>query len=90
MFNIVAAVMKLVYMQHSKCCGSNPMSVRVRPAAQKNSNANYVQLSILKLYLYRNASNGSIRLARRAGTTPVKNPTKTEKITIDKTNHAGL
>lgn len=30
-----AAVVKLVYTQHSKCCGGNPMSVRVRPAAFK-------------------------------------------------------
>ncbi len=25
----------MVYMQHSKCCGSNPMSVRVRPPAPR-------------------------------------------------------
>ena len=43
-----------------------------------------------KNYLYLKASKVSILLARRAGTTPVKNPTVVEKITTDITNQTGL
>lgn len=53
----------------------------------------YLEISDLNLefcYLYLSASNGSILLARRAGTSPVKNPTMAENAIIDNTNQRGL